>query len=197
MSGVDRLPGMTSLLLHGVARAVQTRFLGQWRRPVRQPRFYVNARAIIERETERGTEVLVQRREKAGQPRRLEFPGGQLDPFEGILNALRREVREETGLTVTALLDPANEQGHDAPGGEAECLTPSFVYQTTRGPVDSVGFFFRVRAEGELTRAGDGAAGHEWLPVATLRDRFARSPEDFDWLTQAALRFYLGREERE
>ena len=87
-------------------------------RSAQPPRFYVNARAIIERQTEQGTEVLLQRREKPGQPRRLEFPGGQLDPFEGILEALRREVREETGLTVTALLDPANELVNDSPGGK-------------------------------------------------------------------------------
>jgi len=157
----------------------------------RQARFYVNARAIIEREGTGGTEVLMQRREKPGQPRRLEFPGGQLEPYEGIVDALRREVHEETGLTVTALLDDANRTVNDAPGGQVECLTPSFVYQTTRGPVDSVGFFFRVRAQGELTRQGDGAGEHQWLPLTELRRRFEVGPDDFDWLTQGALRFYL------
>ncbi|WP_158679863.1 NUDIX domain-containing protein [Deinococcus sp. NW-56] len=157
------------------------------------PRFYVNARAIIERETPQGTEVLLQRREKSGEPRRLEFPGGQLEPFEGILTALLREVREETGLTVTALLDPPNERVSNSSGGEVECLTPSFVYQTRRGPVDSVGFFFRVWAEGELTRAGDHAAGHSWVPLADLRRRLDAEPETFDWLTQGALGFYLQR----
>ncbi|WP_170928712.1 NUDIX domain-containing protein [Deinococcus hopiensis] len=153
--------------------------------------FYVNARAIIERETPQGTEVLLQRRQKRGQPQRLEFPGGQLEPYEGILDALKREVREETGLKVTQLLDGTNRTANDAPGGEVECLTPSFVYQTTRGPVDSVGFFFRVRAAGELTQRGDGAGGHEWLALAELCRRFETQPDGFDWLTQGALRFYL------
>lgn len=68
---------------------------------------------------------------------------------------------------------------------------PSFVYQTRRGPVDSVGFFFRVQASGDLTERGDGAAGHEWVPLGEVRRRFQDAPDTFDWLTQAALRHLL------
>ena len=56
----------------------------------RKKDFYVNARAVIERDGEHGREVLLQVRAKPGQPRTLELPGGQLDPFESILAALRR-----------------------------------------------------------------------------------------------------------
>ncbi|RJF73234.1 NUDIX hydrolase [Deinococcus cavernae] len=161
-----------------------------------QARFYVNARAIIERPGAAGREVLLQQRQKPGEARLLEFPGGQLELFEGMTDALKREVREETGLTVTGFLDALNETRRSTRQAEVQCLTPSFVYQTLRGPVDSVGFFFRVTAEGELTRQGDHAGNHQWIALDDLRQRFDATPEHFDWLTQGALAQYLqqGRE---
>ncbi|MXV18459.1 NUDIX domain-containing protein [Deinococcus xianganensis] len=154
----------------------------------RKKDFYVNARAIIERDGDHGREVLLQVRAKPGQPRTLELPGGQLDPFESIPAALRREVMEETGLTVTAFLDDPHATASSAPGGDVECLTPAFVYQTTRGPVDSVGFFFRVQASGEPLTRGDHAEAPRWVPVRDLRTQMQTCPGDFNWLTLAALR---------
>ncbi|WP_158263725.1 NUDIX domain-containing protein [Deinococcus arcticus] len=160
-------------------------------------RFYVNARAIIEREHAGTREVLLQQRAKPGEPRTMELPGGQLDLFEGITQALAREVREETGLTVTAFLDDLNRTHTVTPGAEVECLTPAFVYQTLRGPVDSVGFFFRVQATGELIRQGDHAQGHVWLPFPQVRRQLDHDPAHFNWLTQAALRHLFAHAWRE
>ncbi|NTX99424.1 NUDIX domain-containing protein [Deinococcus sp. JMULE3] len=154
----------------------------------RKKDFYVNARAVIERDGEHGREVLLQVRAKPGQPRTLELPGGQLDPFESIPAALRREVMEETGLTVTAFLDDPRATTSSAPGGDVECLTPAFVYQTTRGPVDSVGFFFRVQVSGDPLTRGDHAEAPRWVPLRDLRTQIQTRPEDFNWLTLAALR---------
>ncbi|GGJ77114.1 NUDIX domain-containing protein [Deinococcus aquiradiocola] len=157
-------------------------------------RFYVNARAIIERLHEGRTQVLLQRRQKP--PERWEFPGGQFDPFEGILAALAREVQEETGLSVTRVLDDPGRHVTDSDEASVECLKPAFVYQTTRGPVDSVGFYFRVEAQGTLTTHGDEAGGHTWVDRRALPARLAGTPEDFDWLTRAALGAYLREHER-
>lgn len=153
----------------------------------RKQTFYVNARAIIEREGRGGHEVLLQIRNKPGEAKKLEFPGGRLEAFESIPDALRREICEETGLTVTRFLSPLHETRGSAPEGDAECLHPSFVYQTLRGPVDSIGFFFRVQAEGKLTGQGDQAERHEWISLHDLRQRFEQRPDDFNWLTRGAL----------
>ncbi|MFC4637069.1 NUDIX domain-containing protein [Deinococcus hohokamensis] len=157
----------------------------------RRPALYVNARAIIERGQGPEREVLLQLRARRGEPRTLELPGGQVDPFEGIVQALCREVQEETGLTVSTFLDELNEVRGEGADTAVECLTPSFVYQTLRGPVDSVGFFFRVEAQGELTRRGDDAEGHEWITLPELRQRSRQHPETFNWLTRGVLPFYL------
>ncbi len=152
---------------------------------------YVNARAIIERDRDGVTEVLLQVRDRPPEPRCLELPGGRLEEFEPILDGLAREVLEETGLHVTEILDATNRTVAVSRLAEVECLTPFFVYQTTKGPVDSAGFYFRCHAQGELTANGDGAFGHQWVPVAELAARFEADAEAFDWLTQGALRFYL------
>ncbi len=130
---------------------------------------YVNARAIIERETASGTEILMQIRDKEHYPKTLEFPGGRLDLYESVVDALIREVKEETGLTVTEILDATNHVVYEGNTATLECLTPFFVYQTLKGPIDTLGFFFRCRAEGELLLRGDGAYGHRWIGVEEAR----------------------------
>lgn len=152
---------------------------------------YVNARAIIERERPNGTEVLLQIAERPGEPSALEFPGGRLEEFEPIVEALRREVLEETGLHITQILDEIERTVSSAPGVEVECLRPFFVYQTTTGPVDSVGFFFRCHAEGIFASKGDAASGYQWVSVSEAARRWRESPGQFHWLTNAALAYYL------
>lgn len=99
---------------------------------------YVNARALIERRTPHGPEIVVQTRNKPGEAPRVELPGGQVEEFESLIAALRREVREETGLTVTAIegLETLMEIEHN--GDLVECVRPFAVYQTLKGPVDSI-----------------------------------------------------------
>ena len=158
---------------------------------------YVNARAIVERMGERETEVLVQVRDRPGAGGVLELPGGTLEEYEPILEGLAREVREETGLVVTDILDETGRlvwsgvRPDGAPGAEFECLRPAFVYQTLRGPIDSIGFFFRCRAAGALLEQGDLASGHRWMAVSDLRRLMDEAPQTFDGLSQAALAFYL------
>lgn len=61
---------------------------------------FVNARALAWRDGAGGTEHLVQTRDRPAQPAQLEFPGGTAEANESLIDALCREVHEETGLDV-------------------------------------------------------------------------------------------------
>ncbi|MEJ8302723.1 NUDIX hydrolase [Saccharibacillus sacchari] len=154
--------------------------------------FYVNARAFIERENHGVTELVIQTRTKTDQES-LELPGGQLEPFESILDGLKREVFEETGLTVTEI--QGSETRVDTvginPAFEVECLAPYCVYQTIKGPVDSVGTYFIVKTEGELLKQGDDTANIRWVSVEEIERLMSEEPRQFSDVDRAGLIYYL------
>lgn len=152
---------------------------------------YVNARAIIERRTAHGLEIVVQTRTKPGEEPVVELPGGQVEQYESLIAALRREVHEETGLTVTEIegLDTLLEVEHN--DDRVECVRPFAVYQTLSGPVDSMGVYFRCQAEGDLLSAGDGAKDARWVAASQIRHWIDSGAKQFSWVDRAGLSFYL------
>jgi len=153
---------------------------------------YVNARAIIERMNEQGmTELLVQVRDKPGEPKSLEFPGGRIEEYESIEEALYREVLEETGLKVTGIKDELNRKVYSNQGTTIEGLTPFFVYQMLEGPIDSIGFIFRCEVEEGRLVDNDESYGHQWITVEELQELLNNTPNTFDFLTQGLLDYYL------
>jgi 8-oxo-dGTP pyrophosphatase MutT (NUDIX family) len=153
---------------------------------------YVNARAIIERETPTGIEILVQTRNKPHEGGTwIELPGGQVEEYESLVTALRREVREETGLTVTHVRGSSTRVEARGQDTRVECLRPFAVYQTTQGPVDSMGIYFRCRAEGDLLAVGHDAEGARWVSVRQIAEWIAQAPDDLSWVDRAGMLFYL------
>jgi 8-oxo-dGTP diphosphatase len=153
---------------------------------------HVNARAIIERETPAGLEIVLQTRDKPHEGGTwLELPGGRVEEYESLLEALAREVREETGLTVTGIEGAGERVEARTAGTRVECLQPFAAYQTLAGPVDSVGVYFRCRAKGELLAVGHDAHGARWTPVSQVAAWMDEDPDRFSWVDLAGLRFYL------
>lgn len=153
---------------------------------------HVNARAIVERDTDDGTMIIVQVRNKPYEDGKwLELPGGRIEEFESLVSALRREVREETGLEITSIegLDTRFETG--SADANVECLVPFAVYQTIKGPVDSMGVYFLCRAEGKLLATGDNTENIQWTPVKQIARWAKDEPEKFGWVDRAGMLFYL------
>lgn len=155
--------------------------------------FYVNSRAIIERFNDGEPEIVIQRRIKSDSSSKFELPGGRIEPFESLIQGLIREVKEETGLDVYEI--EGNETRIDTiginPEFEVECLQPFAAYQTLKGPVDSVGYYFRCKAMGELLEAGDETADIQWINIKELNKLYTANPLDFSDVDRAGIKYYL------
>jgi 8-oxo-dGTP diphosphatase len=117
----------------------------------------------------KGDAVLLLRR--AHPPRRgcLDVPGGFMDADESIERAARRELTEETGLTLGSVEPLANNRDRN------------FLRGFGRFP--TMNFYFLGRWRRGEPRAADDAASAEWIPLARLGGRDAR----YAWKHMSAL----------
>jgi 8-oxo-dGTP pyrophosphatase MutT (NUDIX family) len=154
---------------------------------------FVNARAIIERIVDGRTEIVIQVRNKPDEPLKIELPGGKIEAFEPLHTALAREVMEETGLCVTEIEGASTRIDTVGinPDFEVECIRPYAAYQTIHGPIDSVGYYFRCKAEGELLAKGDETEAIRWVGLEELRAMFTSDPLQFSNVDRAGIKFYL------
>ena len=154
---------------------------------------WYNARAIIEKIENGERMVLIQRRVTNGTAGNFEFPGGCIEWGESIIDALKREVFEETGLTVTKI------HGLDsyAHKDDTETFKPYSVYLNIKGWTDpsgerskSVGVHFKCEAEGELLDKGANSEAIQWATPEKLRE-LLDEPNMFSSIDRGAAETYL------
>ena len=123
---------------------------------------HVNVRGLLVQEVENEKQIIIQLRKRKGEPEVYELPGGRINEYEKIVDGLKREVVEETGLKVKSIY---GEQSTIITTGDTfsmECIKPFAAYQTLEGPVDSFGIYFICEVEGKLLTAGDDTADIHW-----------------------------------
>ena len=150
---------------------------------------YVNARAIIERINEGKREIIVQLSVK---DQRYEFPGGQVEFCESFFDAVKREVKEETGLDVIEITGQDNYIKTDnASNFAVECFRPWAVYQIVQSEYyDSMGVVFKCKVKGEPLAEGDGSSDIKWVGLEELQDMLDTDGYFCD-VSRAAALFYL------
>jgi 8-oxo-dGTP diphosphatase len=117
---------------------------------VSAPSVMVAVGAIIRRD---GAVLLVQRG-RAPAAGKWSVPGGRVEFGEALADAVVREVREETGLSVEVdRFAGWVERTGDDPGPYHHVI---------------LDFFVTEREPGAEARAGDDAAALQWVPVAAL-----------------------------
>lgn len=117
---------------------------------------YRNPTPTVDAILQRGSKILMVRRKKDPFKGRLALPGGFVDEGEAAEDAVRREVMEETGLEV----EPIEILGvYSDPERDPRKHTLSVV------------FVCIILSDRESERAGDDAAGLEWVDVAEVEKR--------------------------
>jgi 8-oxo-dGTP diphosphatase len=93
------------------------------------------------------------------QAGRWGLAGGQLEPGEAFIDALHREVREETGLTV-------------------EPVRPLYVGEWRPGPLQIVGVFMLCRTRGSEVILSDEHDNYAWIHPGDLHNYELMDPDN-------------------
>lgn len=123
---------------------------------------HVNVRGLLVREVDNKKQLIIQLRKREGEPEVYELPGGRINEYEKIVDGLKREIMEETGLKVKLIHGEQETVITTGDSFSMECIKPFSAYQTIEGPVDSFGIHFICEVEGQLLDTGDDTAEIHW-----------------------------------
>lgn len=124
----------------------------------------------------------------------LEIPAGGIDSYENVYDAVKREVKEETGLDIVRFVDDMQTPAMFSRPGDSSIAFRPFVCQQsleTNGGLPWVGFVFRCEVEGAVTMQTSEAKDPRWVTVDELDDLLINSPETIFSLQYATLRYYV------
>lgn len=126
--------------------------------------YYFNPRgATVAIITNERNELLVARRAKDPAKGTLDLPGGFIDSFETAEQAVTREVKEETGLSVE---------------GATYLFSLPNIYPYSGMDIHTIDLFFRCKVSNTAPlRAMDDVGALYWIPFGDIR------PEDFGLLS--------------
>lgn len=151
--------------------------------------------AIIEKEEDGVLYLLMQTRQKENDHNTnglLEFPAGKVREYESLFVALRREVKEETGLNLTAIAGSERTFSTDVNGQLTLCAEPFCLNQNLNGAYSILLSVFLCRAEGELLEGSDESCQIQWMRADDVLSLLLSQPERFFLMSINPLKKYFG-----
>lgn len=124
----------------------------------------------------------------------FEIPAGGIDGYENVYEAVKREVREETGLEITRFIDDVQTPVMQARPGDTSIAFKPFICQQvlkTNGGLPWVGFVFRCEVTGTITMQTSEAKDPRWVTIDELDELITKTPEQIFSLQLATLRYYV------
>ena len=124
----------------------------------------------------------------------VEIPAGAIDPYENVFEAIKREVREECGLTVTKFINSQEYPLQKSRENNTAFAFQPFICQQSISTLDGlpwVGFVFLCEVEGELKMEMREAKDPKWLSLEELTDLVENHPEQVFSLQLPVLKYYL------
>ena len=137
------------------------------------------------------TKILMQRRRKTTDQLYsgvMEIPGGRLRAFEHVVEGIKREVREETGLELTKIEGLITEPMKGPNGEQVIAFKPFCGEQILNGEQPWVGFVFIGKAKGK-PRASKENEMPQWLSLEEVQKLIDR--KEVFWYHAQVLQTYL------
>lgn len=135
--------------------------------------------AIIEKNINGVKHILIQKRRKnISEDGLIEIPAGKIREFENLFDALRREVREETGLTITNIIGE-NCKPIETKSYSTISFSPFCITQNLSGGYSLIMFTFICSGEGKLYDKSDESSDIKWIPANELKVLLENNPEKF------------------
>lgn len=154
--------------------------------------------AIIERQQDGETELLMQTRWKPHADPvysgTLEFPAGTLDePYQNVYDTLKREIREECGLILKAIKSDSQTTACSPLGNDSVFgFRPFCCTQQLKNGKPWIGFVFVCEVEvGVLNSQLSEAKDAKWMKVSEVRQLYEKSPEKLFGLEIPAWEYYF------
>ena len=154
--------------------------------------------AIIVRVKNGKKEILIQTRNKPDYDPKytgaFEIPAGRIRKYENIFDALKREVKEETGLKLKKIYNEPKAGIFRVKEDETLAFTPFCCAQVIKAPQPYIGFYFICEVINEEARSHSKESLNQiWVSTEKLKKMINKNKNEFYVLHIAALKLYLGK----
>jgi NTP pyrophosphohydrolases including oxidative damage repair enzymes len=152
------------------------------------------AGGIIEKKVNGEDCILIQERYKEGSEGGnglIEIPAGKIREFENIFDCLRREIWEETGLTVVEIEGEREAVTIDLNGYKVINYTPFVCSQNIEGSYSIMVQTFICRVKGEVLKRTNETRNIRWVRLCDLKRILDSNEKGFYPMHVETLKKYL------